>query len=214
MKCDKVPSEQEYDAAFAGRNSKVVNDKLKTITVGVAGLGGLGSNVAMMLVRAGVKKFIIADYDTVTLAHLNRQNYGFDHIGMSKVDATESILLSVNPYLSIEKHVVKVTKENAVELFGKCDAVCEAMDISDEKSAFANMMVNKCPKVMIVSGSGMAGYGRSNSIKTKKSIKELYICGDRGDLEDRASIVLSPRANICAGHVANTIVALMMNGKV
>ena len=213
MNCEKAPSEQEYDVAFTNRNGAAVHQTMKDMTIGIAGLGGLGSNVALMLVRAGVKKLVIADNDIVGLPHLNRQNYMFKHIGCKKTDATEDVLLSVNPYLEIEKHAVKIDTTNAKTIFGECDAICEAMDKSDEKADFANTILRECPDIFIVSGSGMAGYGRSNAITTKKSLKELYICGDMGDLEDRAEFVLSPRSQICAGHIANTMVALLMGGK-
>jgi len=214
LSIDKIPSKEEYAIAFAGRNGQNVYEAMDKATIGIAGLGGLGSNIAEMLARTGVGKLVIADYDEVKLPHLNRQSYQFKHLGLKKTDATEEIIQGVYPYVKVEKHHIKVTSDNAAEIFKDCTVVCEAMDKWEEKRDFVNTILSKCPDVMIVAGSGMAGYGRSNTIRTSKSLKELYICGDRGDLEDRAPVVLSPRATICAGHMANTVLAIIMNGKV
>ena len=46
---------------------------LESARVGIAGAGGLGSNVSMLLVRAGIRKFVIADFDEVNESNLNRQ---------------------------------------------------------------------------------------------------------------------------------------------
>ena len=60
---------------------------LQKATVGIAVLGGLGSNIAVSLARAGIGKLILADYDIVTLENLNRQQYNISQIGKLKVDA-------------------------------------------------------------------------------------------------------------------------------
>ena len=214
LNIERVPSKEEYAVAFSSRNGQDVHETMGKTTVGIAGLGGLGSNIAIMLARTGVGKLVIADFDSVKLPHLNRQDYLYRHLGLMKTDATEEMILAVNPYVKIEKHQEKITSENAAEIFKDCSVVCEAMDKWEEKKDFVNAILRNCPGMMIVAGSGMAGYGRSNTIHTDKSLKELYICGDQGDLEDRAPVVLSPRATICAGHMANTVLAIIMNGKV
>jgi thiamine biosynthesis protein ThiF, family 2 len=209
-----MPSEAEYDAAFILKNGRDVHARMKRATVGIVGLGGLGSNISIMLARAGVWKFIIADYSNINLPNLCRQNFQFKDIGNRKTDVVEEMILNVNPYAKVEKHFVKVDATNASTIFSGCDVVCEAMDLSDEKTVFIDKMVNTYPNITIISGSGMAGYGRSNAIRTVQSLKQLYICGDMGDVVDRAPVIIAPRANICAGHVANTAIAVLMGEKV
>ena len=49
--------------------------------VGIAGAGGLGSNCAVALARSGVGTLVIADFDIIEAANLNRQYYFTDQIG-------------------------------------------------------------------------------------------------------------------------------------
>ena len=205
----KILSPENYDSARASKHGREVQDILKNSIVGVAGLGGLGSNICNMLARMGVGKLIVADHDTVSITNLNRQNYLMKHFSMYKTDATEDMLRMVDPYVRVEKHTVKVTPENVKEIFGGCDIVCEAMDAATEKTMFINEVLAQCPSVKVVAGSGMAGYGRSNAIRTEKKLDRLYICGDGIDMEDEGSIMIPPRVMLCAAQMANTVVALL-----
>jgi len=64
---------------------------LRTSVVGIAGAGGLGSNAAAALARAGVGRLIIADFDIVESTDLNRQYYFFDQIGQPRSKPCSSI---------------------------------------------------------------------------------------------------------------------------
>ena len=208
-----LPSKKDLDNALSSRHSPEVHNTIKKAKIGIAGLGGLGSNVAAMLVRAGVSDLVIADLDSVDVTNINRQNYFLDQIGMSKVDATEENLKKINPYVSIEKHNVKLDNSNIPKIFGKCDIVCEAFDVPSQKAMLINTILEKCPGIKVISGSGMAGFGRSNEIRTEKLFADLYICGDGVDMEDVKGGLMSPRVNICAAHMANTAIALIMKGE-
>ena len=70
---------------------------LQTVTVGIAGAGGLGSNCAMHLVRSGFKRFVIADFDRVEPSNLNRQAFRLDQVGEKKVAALAENMRGVNP---------------------------------------------------------------------------------------------------------------------
>ena len=94
----------------------------------IAGLGGLGSNVAYSLARIGVGHLHLIDFDVVDITNLNRQQYFMEHIGMYKTDALKSLLLKINPYLDIRTDCVKVTEENLKELFADAQIVCEAFE--------------------------------------------------------------------------------------
>jgi sulfur carrier protein ThiS adenylyltransferase len=209
-----LPSKDELDSALCSRHSPEVYEAIKKAKVGIAGLGGLGSNIAAMLARAGVSRLTIADLDDVDMSNINRQNYYLEQIGTAKVDAAEELLMKINPYIAIEKHRVRLTPSNIPEIFKGCDIVCEAFDIPSEKAMLINTLLEKCPGTKVVSGSGMAGFGRSNEIRTERLFAGLYICGDGIDMEDAEGGLMSPRVNICAGHMANTVISLLVKGDI
>lgn len=205
-----VPSKEELMKAADSRFTKEVHDKLRNAKVAIAGLGGLGSNAAVMLARCNVGHMLLVDFDTVDITNLNRQAYGIPHLGQKKTDALSSIIKDINPYLTIETFFGRVTEENAEELFGDYAIVCEAFDKPEAKAMLVNTLLEHCPKTRIVSGSGMAGYGDSNEIKTVKRMKNLYICGDGvSDIENGIGL-MAPRVAICAGHQANMIVRMIL----
>jgi ubiquitin-like modifier-activating enzyme 5 len=70
----------------------------------VVGVGGVGSVASEMLVRCGVGKLIIFDYDKVELANMNRLFYTPDQCGMSKVAAARKSLGFINPDVEIEDY--------------------------------------------------------------------------------------------------------------
>ena len=69
MTCD------EWNAALIARHGADLHEKFSSATVAVCGLGGLGSNIAVSLARAGVGKLILIDFDRVDISNLNRQQY-------------------------------------------------------------------------------------------------------------------------------------------
>lgn len=167
MNKDHIPSEKEADLLMSARDPSRIRSKLRSASIGIAGLGGLGSNIAAMLVRSGIGRLVISDMDTVDATNLNRQNYFYDDLGRPKTDATEDLLKRISPCTEIEKHQCRLTPENIPDIYGNCDIVCEALDSAEEKAMFINTVLEKCPDTIIISGLGMAGHGHSNSITTK-----------------------------------------------
>ena len=209
-----VPSKKDIEDALCGRHTPEIHNKIKKAKIGIAGLGGLGSNIAAMLVRAGVSDMTIADLDVVDITNINRQNYDIDHIGITKADATEQQLRKINPYVKIKKHNVRLNRSNIPQIFEDRDIICEAFDVPSEKAMLINAVLEECPGTKVVSGSGMAGFGRSNEIVTKRLFDDLYICGDGIDMEDAAGGLMAPRVNICAGHMANAVISLILKGDI
>jgi len=209
-----VPSKKDIEDALCGRHTPEIHNKIKKAKIGIAGLGGLGSNIAAMLVRAGISDLVIADHDVVDITNINRQNYGIDQIGIVKTDATEQQLRRIDPYVKIKKHNLRLDRSNIPRIFKDRDIVCEAFDAPSEKAMLINAVLEECPGTKVVSGSGMAGFGRSNEITTKRLFDGLYICGDGIDMEDVAGGLMAPRVNICAGHMANTVMSLILNGEI
>lgn len=201
-----IPNEKEAEMLMRARNSPEIHDKLKRTTVGIAGLGGLGSNIASMLTRTGIGHLILADMDIVDATNLNRQNYFQNDLGSPKTDATERILHQINPHADIECHTCRITPYNAERIFSGCDIVCEAFDVPEEKAMLINTILEKCPGTFVISGSGMAGYEDSNIIRTERKFNDLCLCGD-GLNEARIGMgLMAPRVNICAGHMANAVI--------
>ena len=204
------PNMKELEMMMSARESPFVYDKLKGATVGIAGLGGLGSNIAAMLARSGIGHLVIADFDTVEPTNLNRQNYYVNNVGMKKTDSTEEILFQINPFIKITKNFTKIDENNITDIFGKCDVVCEAFDSPFAKAMLINALLEKCPEIMVISGSGMGGYEDSNLIRTKMRMKRLYVCGD--DINEAATGMglMAPRVTICAGHMANAVIRILI----
>lgn len=205
-----MPHEGELEHLLVSRHSPDVHRKIKEATVGIAGLGGLGSNIAAAICRLGIGKLVIADFDTVEPSNLNRQNYFVNHIGMKKTDATSQILMQINPYVSIETHDVRLDETSTVEIFKEVDVFIEALDKPSEKAKIINSVLANLPEIPVVAASGMAGYETGNIILTRKRTEKLYVCGDGESAAMPGRGLMSPRVMITAGHQANTALRLLL----
>ena len=206
----KYPEKNQLEAMLSARHTPKVHDKIKNAKVGIAGLGGLGSNIAANLARTGVGTLVLADYDIVEPSNLNRQNYFISHLGMLKTEATAQLIKQMNPYVNIEIHSEKITEENASKIFGNCSVVAEAFDNPEAKAMLVGTVLSECENTKIVCGSGMAGYSSSNKIKTRKVSDRLFICGDEKNSAKQGWGLMAPRVCICAGHQANMILRLLL----
>ena len=204
-----IPSKEEMYTELCKRHGKDRQDKFRNACVAVCGLGGLGSNIALSLARAGVGTLILIDFDRVDVSNLHRQQYFADQIGMYKTEALENTLKAVMPYINIKAHTVKINKDNIQELLSDADVICEAFDVAEEKAMLVNEISENLPQKYIVCGSGMAGFDTSNSIKTRRLTKRIYICGDEtSDVSDAGSLV-STRVMLCAAHQAHTVLRIL-----
>jgi sulfur carrier protein ThiS adenylyltransferase len=192
---------------FEHNDADRIGKKLKDGKVAVAGLGGLGSNIAIMLARAGVGKLLLVDFDRVEKSNLNRQHYDMSHLGILKTDALRDQIKRIDPTIDVETYAGRVTEENASEIFGEYQIVCEAFDDPRCKAMLVNALLNGQRK--IVAASGMSGYGNANKIKTKHVFKDMYICGDPESTTE--TVFTAPRVSVCAGHQANTVLRLLLN---
>ena len=77
----RIPDKDEMNQALKGRIGDVLYSRLSKAVVAVCGLGGLGSNIAVSLARAGVGKLILIDFDIVDISNLNRQQYKACQVG-------------------------------------------------------------------------------------------------------------------------------------
>ena len=186
-------------------------ERLASSFVVVAGLGAVGGYVLEGLVRAGVGRIRVVDGDAFDETNLNRQQYFMRHVGMYKTDALREQLLEINPYLDIRTDCVRVRKENIKELFAEDDIICEAFDVPENKAMLVNGVLEQFSDKIIVSASGMAGYGDSNTIRTRKVAGRFYLCGDETSDSGTGMGLMAPRVSICAGHEANLIAQLLID---
>ncbi len=184
---------------------------LQTKTVGIVGCGGLGSNCAAALVRLGIGKLIIADFDRVDHSNLNRQYYFIDQVGQFKVDALSHNLKRIDPQLTVLAHNVKLDSENIVDVFKNCDVIIEAFDLASMKQMMIETWAEAFPKIPLIVGNGMAGWGNSNQLKTEKLTENLYVCGDGLSEIDDEQPPLAPRVGIVAMMQANTALSILLN---
>lgn len=177
--------------------------------VGIAGAGGMGSHVAMALARTGVGHITVADFDVVDGSNLFRQCYTPSDVGRPKVDALAEVLLAIEPDLEVTARNVRLDPDNSCGVFSGCQVVCEALDRPDQKAMLVEAMLSGLESA-VVSCSGMAGFGSSNSIVTERRLDRLYVCGDKtSDVEDNPGLTAA-RVMVCAGHMANMVVRIIL----
>lgn len=205
-----MPGEEELESMMMARHTPGVHGKVKKGKVAVAGLGGLGSNIAVMLARVGVGQLLLVDFDVVEPSNLNRQCYSISHLGMPKTAALKKQIQEINPFVKVELRDVRVTENNVRELFGGYDIVCEAFDRPEAKAVLVNTALERLPDIKVVAASGMAGCESSNLIKTVKPMKRLYLCGDLENGAGTGNGLMAPRVMVCAGHQANMVLRLLL----
>ena len=147
--------------------------RLKIAKIGFAGTGGLGSNVALNLVRSGIDAFRIVDFDCVEASNLNRQFYFRDQIGRPKVEALRENLQRIRPEVEIDAIVARIDATNCWTLFGDCDLVVEAFDKAAAKKM---LMEGLASDQLMVSASGVAG-GSLDGIHWRQ-VGRAHIVGD------------------------------------
>jgi sulfur carrier protein ThiS adenylyltransferase len=205
-----IPSQQEMLAALEMRQGAEAVRKLQAATVAVCGLGGLGSNIAISLARAGVGKLILVDFDCVDVTNLHRQQYKACQVGLPKSEALLENLKEIAPYTEYETHFEKVTAENVARLLANADVVCEAFDNAEAKAMLVNAVLETMPQKFLVAASGMAGFEGGNTIRTRRITDKFYLCGDGVSDVDGGIGLVAPRVMLCAAHQALTVVRLIL----
>ena len=204
-----IPTKEEWNKTLAERHGEKLQTKFSSVTVAICGLGGLGSNVAISLARAGIGKLILIDFDRVDITNLHRQQYKANQLGMNKTDALRDNLLEIAPYVTLETHTICVKEENATHLLQGADIICEAFDDAECKAMLTNLVLEEMPDKYLVAASGMAGFGSANSIRTRKITSKFYLCGDeKSDVQSEGGLV-SSRVMLCAAHQAHTVLRIL-----
>lgn len=204
-----IPTKKEWIQALDDRHGIEFQKKISSTTVAVCGLGGLGSNIAISLARAGIGKLILIDFDKVDITNLHRQQYKANQIGMCKTEALQNNLKEINPYLETKIHTICLDESNAKDVLADADIICESFDNAEAKANIVNFVLSEMPDKYIVAASGMAGLESANAIKTRKVSKRFYLCGDEvSDVKDGIGL-MSSRVMLCAAHQAHTVIRII-----
>ena len=204
-----IPTKDEWKKALEERHGKELQQAFSSATVAICGLGGLGSNIAIALARAGIGKLILIDFDCVDITNLHRQQYKASQIGMYKTDALADNLREIAPYIELEIHTERITEDNAVTLLQDADIICEAFDDAECKAMLTNTVLSELPDKYLVAASGMAGMGVTNSIKTRRITSRFYLCGDETSEVSENIGLVAPRVALCAAHQAHTVLRIL-----
>ena len=194
------------------RNVKGIFEKLKKAKVCILGLGGLGSNVAVLLARSGIGYLKLVDFDIVEASNLNRQQYRISHIGMKKTEAIKTIIKEINPFVEIDTLDIKVDRENILSVVEDIEIVVEAFDVAETKAMAIEELLTNGNKI-VISASGMAGLGSANEIITRKIRDNFYLIGDSYSDYEEYSGIMSTRVMLCAAHQANIVLRLILGEK-
>ena len=166
--------------------------------IGIAGVGGIGSNVAVHLVRAGWGAIKLVDFDRVEQSNLNRQFYFTDQIGGYKVEMLRENLLRILPKASIEVEKLCLTPENMPDIFRGCRLLVEGFDDQQSKKQLVETFADY--DVPIISASGIAGR-EMNTIR----VHRLGQCTVVGDFQTdfRSHDLYGPKVAVIAAMMAD-----------
>ena len=206
----ETPSAEEFECLMMARHTPGIHQKIKKSVVGIAGLGGLGSVIAIALARVGVGRLILVDFDVVEPSNLNRQQYFIHQIGMPKVEALQKNIAAINPYVKVQTYQEKLDRNNGERILQEAEVVVEAFDRAEEKAMLINIVSEKMPDKYIVAASGVAGYGDSNEIKTIRFSSKIFIVGDQKTAAQPGVGLMAPRVGIVAHHQANTVLRILL----
>ena len=209
LQAHPIPSREVMREALNIRHGEDLQNKISAARVAVCGLGGLGSNIAIALARAGVGHLHLIDFDRVDLTNLNRQQYAVGQLGQYKTDALRETLSLVSPYCNVTCDTIKVTEENLPDLLRNEDYICEAFDRAEAKAMLVSGVLEHFPEKYLVAASGLAGLGSANTIQTRRVSKRFYLCGDGTSDSSVGLGLVASRVLVCAAHEANMILRLI-----
>ncbi len=173
--------------------------------IGIAGCGGLGSNIAHMLIRTGFTSMTLVDYDVVEAFNLNRQFFFSNQIGTPKALALKHNLQAINPNAQINISFDKVGKSNIRSLFSGHNIVIEALDNVEGKVVMASQF--KRSRKLFICFSGIAGYGMDgvDGIRIRRIGRNAFVIGDGETGVDEQHPPMSARVNIAAAKCVEVI---------
>lgn len=206
----EVPTAAEMEHLLHARHTPGVHAVLQRATVGVMGLGGLGSPLALALARMGIGRLRLADYDVVEPSNLNRQHYFIDQIGQLKTAALKATIARVNPYVAVECIEARLREADIARCFAGVDVLVECFDDPVMKAAALRAALRDLSGVGYVGSSGVAGYGDNNAIRTQRLWARVYLVGDGESEAAPGQGLMAPRVGIAAHQQANQVIRLLL----
>ncbi|MDZ7666536.1 MAG: thiamine phosphate synthase [Desulfotignum sp.] len=171
--------------------------------IGIAGAGGIGSNVARHLAQAGTSHLLLVDFDVVAPDNLNRQFYSMDQAGRFKVDCLKQNLHSIHPGMRVDTLVQRLAPDNMARIFSDCDVVVEGLDDAKTKKQLMETLANA--GISVVSASGIAGYATDTI--TTRTIGNCHIVGDFSTDITHAPL-FPPKIALIAARMAQIVLEL------
>ena len=209
----KSPSAETMQHLLYARHTPGVQRRLQEKVVGIMGLGGLGSSVAIALARMGIGSLLLADYDVVEPTNLNRQQYFVDQIGQKKTAALRDILHRVNPHVAVTVIDRRLVEDDIGPVFKNVHALVECFDDPAMKAAGLRAALHHLPGVFYVGASGVAGYGENNAIRTRRLYPGIYLVGDEVSAAAPGQGLMAARVGIASHHQANQVVRLLLGAE-
>ncbi|WPT18303.1 Ubiquitin-like modifier-activating enzyme 5 [Picochlorum sp. SENEW3] len=135
---DQVVDTNPYSRLMALQRMGIVEnyEKIRSCTVAVVGIGGVGSVAAEMLTRCGIGRLLLYDYDKVELANMNRLFFRPEQCGLTKTEAAADTLTDINPDVEIEPYTMNITTIQGFDAFKN--------SITDENDASRVDLVLSC----------------------------------------------------------------------
>ncbi len=196
------------EAEIFARNVPGMTARLERAAVGIAGCGGLGSNAAVALARAGIGKLILVDHDRVEPSNLNRQHFFANDLGRLKVDALAAHLRGIHRDIRLATHAMRLTPEDLPVIYREAELLIEAFDRAEEKRWLIEAWCRAFPRRPIVAASGLGGYGRTAALGVR-SAGMIHVCGD-GE-SDMSQGLCAARVALVAAMQANVAIELLMD---
>lgn len=186
--------------------------RLEGLTIGIAGCGGLGSNCAVALVRSGIARLRLADFDVVEASNLNRQAYTAAHLGRPKVDCLAEVLRQIRPDVALATTTTRLDAAGAAAFFAPCDAVVEAFDQAAAKAMLASVFLRSGK--LYVTASGLAGYGASDRIRVRRLGPTAYLVGDEVSGVGPERKPYAPCVQVAAAKEADIVLAWALDAPI
>ena len=182
---------------------------LAPFRVGIAGCGGLGSNCAIALARAGIGELVVVDFDIVDESNLNRQYYFKHQLGQNKAEALAENIRLTGSSTKVFPLTLRLSSANAREVFDNCSVVVEAFDRADQKKMLIETLLADPSDFIVVSGVGMAGWGDNSAISVQQ-LGNLIICGDLVTEVAENLSPIAPRVGVVANMQANEVLEILL----
>jgi len=185
-----------------------LHKKMLGTTVAIAGLGGLGSNVAVALARTGIGRLILVDFDAVDSSNLNRQHYFLADVGKPKTTALAKIITAINPAVLLETHDTVLNQESIPGIFAEADIIAECFDRAEAKAMLTRVFFTRLALQgkKLVAASGLAGLGPANDIRTRLVSPNFAIVGDGHSDVNEEPLLVASRVITAAMHQAHQII--------